>query len=52
MQVVNKVKNFLIMLKNLLQMHLKLLQKEQFKKTAEATGDLVRNKIANKITRG
>ena len=52
MQVVNKVKNFLIMLKNLLHMHLKLLQKEQFKKTAEATGDLVPNKIANKITRG
>ena len=32
-------------------MHLKLLQKEQFKKTAEATGDLISNKIANKIPR-
>ena len=28
----------------------KLLLKEQFKKTAEATGDLVENKIADKIT--
>ena len=28
----------------------KLLQKEQFKKTAEATGDLIGNKIADKIT--
>ena len=32
-------------------MHLKLLQKEQFKKkTAEATGDLIGNKIADKIS--
>ena len=37
--------------KNLLQMHLKLLQNKQFKKTAEATGDLIGNKIADKITR-
>ena len=28
----------------------KLLLKEQFKRTAEATGDLIRNKIADKIT--
>ena len=33
---------------NLLQIHLKLLQKEQFK-TAEATGDLSGNKISDKI---
>ena len=39
------------MLNNLLQMYLKVLQKEQFKKTAEATGDLIGNKIADKITR-
>ena len=39
------------MINNLQQMHLKLLQKEQFEKTAEATGDLISNKIANKITR-
>ena len=28
----------------------KLLLKEQFKRTAEATGDLIGNKIADKIT--
>ena len=32
-------------------MHLKLLQKERFKKTAEATGDLIGNRIADKIPR-
>ena len=32
-------------------MHLKLLQKGQFKKAAEATGDLSRDKSANKITK-
>ena len=32
-------------------MHLRLLQKEQFKKKAEVTGDLIGNKIADKITR-
>ena len=32
-------------------MYLKVLQKEQFKKTVEATGDLIGNKIADKITR-
>ena len=38
---VNTVENFLIMLNNLLQMHLKLLQKKQ----------LIGNKIADKITK-
>ena len=32
-------------------MHLKLLQKEQFKKQAEATGDLIGNKIANAVAK-
>ena len=32
-------------------MHLKLLLKEQFNKTAEATGDLTVNKIADRITK-
>ena len=31
-------------------MHLKLLQKQKIKKTAEATGDFIANKIADKIT--
>ena len=30
-------------------MHLKLLQKVSFKKTAEATGDFIGNKIADRI---
>ena len=47
--MVNTVRNFLIMLKNLQQMRVKLLQKEQLKKKAEARGDLIGNKIANKI---
>ena len=38
------------MLNSLLQMHLKLIQKKQFKKTAEATGDSIRSKITYKIT--
>ena len=37
--------------KSMLQMHLKRLQKESFKKTAETTFDLIWNKIADKITR-
>ena len=37
------------MLNNLSHMYLKLLQKEQFKKTAEGTDDLIGNKIPNKI---
>ena len=40
-------RNFLIMPSNQLRIHLKLLQKEQFKKKAEATGELIGNKIAN-----
>ena len=31
-------------------MHLKLLQKKAIQKTAEATGDLIWNKIADNIT--
>ena len=38
---INALKRFLIMLNNLLQMYLKLLEKEQLKKTAEGTGDLI-----------
>ena len=45
------VKNFLIILNNLPRMRLKLLQKEQFKKKAEATCNLIGIKIANKITK-
>ena len=40
------MRKFLIMLRNLLHMHLKLLQK-----TAEQTSDFIGNKIAVKITR-
>ena len=43
--------NFLIMLKNLPQMCLKVLQKIAIPKTAEETGDLIRNKIVDKITK-
>ena len=32
-------------------MHLKLLQKERFRETAEATSDLIGNKTADKIKR-
>ena len=39
------------MLNNLLQIHLKLLQKEQFKKPAEVAGALIGNKNDDKITR-
>ena len=48
---VNIARNFLIMLKNLQQMHLKLLQKEVIQKPAQATGDLTGNKIADRITK-
>ena len=34
---------------NLQQMHLKLLHKETIQKTVEASGDLIGNRIANKI---
>ena len=47
----NMVKNFLIVLKNLQQMQWKQHQKENgalIKKTAEATGDLIGNKIPDK----
>ena len=46
---ISKVKNFLIMLKYLKQMQQKLLQREAIQKTAEETGDLISNKIADKI---
>ena len=44
-------KRFLITLNNPPQMHLKFLQKQQFTKTAKATGDLVINKNVDKITK-
>ena len=44
-------RNFLIMLKNLPQMCLKVLQKIAIPKTAEGTGDLIHNKIVDKITK-
>ena len=47
-------RNLLIMLNNLqqtLKQQIKLLQKESFNKTAEATDDLIGNKIANRITK-
>ena len=47
---VNTARKVLIMLNNPLQMHLKLPQKDQFKNTAETTGDLIGNKIADRIT--
>ena len=48
---VTTVRNVLVMLNNLLHMHLKLLQKEQSKKTVEETGDLIDNKITDRITK-
>ena len=39
----------MIILSNLQQIHLKLLQKESFKKKAEATEDLIGDKIAERI---
>ena len=47
----NLVKKFLIMLKNLLQMHLKLYKKKEIEKTKEATRHLIGNKTAIKITK-
>ena len=38
-----------MMVKNSQQMHLKLPQKRVIQTTAEETGDLIGNKIANKI---
>ena len=49
--MVNIARKFLIVLNNLHQMRLKLLQKGQFQKTAEGIGDLVSNKIADKVTK-
>ena len=49
--MVNIAKNVLIMQNNLQHMHSKLLQNKQFKKAAEATGNLIGNKIADKIAR-
>ena len=46
--MVNIARKFLIMLNNLPQKHFKLFQKEQFE---EATGDLICNSIADKITK-
>ena len=43
------VKNFLIVLKNLQQMQWKTASKRAIQKTAEATGDLIDNTIADKI---
>ena len=40
------------MLNNLLQMHSKLCQKEQFKKQQKQLVNIIENKIADKITRG
>ena len=46
------VRSFLIMLNNLLQIHLKLLQKKKIiQKTAEANGDLNGNKIADAVAK-
>ena len=44
--MVNTASNFLIMLKNLSQMHLKLLLKEQFKKKKDTTGDTAITKVS------
>ena len=43
--MVNIARNILIILNNLLQMHQKLLQKSNSKKTSEATRDLIGNKM-------
>ena len=51
-EAVNIVRNFLIMLNNLLQVpDLKTASKRAIQKTAGATGDLIGNKIADKITK-
>lgn len=46
--MINTVKNFLIMPKNLPQMHIKLLQKT-IQKTAQEIGNLTGNKTEDKI---
>ena len=45
---INAVRNFLIMSNNLLQIQSKQLQKA-IQEVAEATGDLIGNKIADKL---
>ena len=45
------VRNFLIMLNNSQQIHIKTTSKKSNSKTVEATGDLIGNKIANRITK-
>ena len=50
-QAVNTVRNLLIKLNNLLQMHLKLLQKKAIWKRPEATGHLIGNKNTDRITK-
>ena len=47
--MLNTANDFWIMLKDLQQMHLKLFQKRIIQKTAEATGNLICNKIADSI---
>ena len=49
--MVSTVKNALIMLKNIQEMFLKLLRKEQFEKKAEVTGNFIGSKITDKITK-
>ena len=49
--MVHTAKNFLIMLKHMLQMHSNLLQKRVIRKTADAAGDLIGNKIADRNTK-
>ena len=44
------IKNFLIVLKDLQQLQKKTASKRTIQKTAEATRDLIGNKIADKIT--
>ena len=48
---VNIVRNFLIMLNNLQQMQIKNTSKRVIQKRAEATGDVIGNIIAHKITK-
>ena len=47
--VINTVKNFLIQLKKSTTDAIKIASKRAVQKTAEATGDLIGNKIADKI---
>ena len=48
-QVINMVKNFLTVLKISTTDAIKTASKRAIQKTAEATGDLIDNKIADKI---